>query len=95
VLAAGSDGVVRGTALPGAVATDPAVLDEADLAARGIRRLPRSLDDSLAAFVADDVVTSAFGPALVESIWALRQSEMDLFADSTPEDITAANRWRF
>jgi glutamine synthetase len=95
VIAAGNDGVTRGSTLPGAVATDPAVLEEAELAARGIHRLPGSLEESLAAFVADDVLTATFGPELVESIRALRQSESDLFTDSTPEAITAANRWRF
>jgi len=93
LVAAGSAGIADGATLPDPVDVDPAALQESALAARGITRLPTSLAESLAAFEADPVLTTAFGSDLVESIVAVRCSEMELFADTTDEDLAAATRW--
>ena len=71
----------------------PLQLDESVLASRGITRLPTNLGESLAAFEAEPTLTNAFGSDLVESIVAVRQSEMELFADASDEDLAAATRW--
>jgi glutamine synthetase len=93
LLAAGGAGIAEGGALPDPIDVDPAALDEAVLADRAIARLPTDLGESLAAFQADPVLTSAFGSDLVESIVAVRESEIGLFADASDEELAAATRW--
>ena len=93
LLSAGLDGIDRGTALPEPVDVDPAALGEDGLAARGIRRLPTTLRESLDAFLADEALTTAYGEPLVAAIRAVRESEIDLFADASPEEVAAASRW--
>ena len=61
LLATGTAGLEAGTALPEPVDVDPAALDEEDLSARGIKRLPGTLRESLDAFASDDVLGAAFG----------------------------------
>lgn len=87
---AGMDG--RAT-LPEPVDVDPAVFSAAERTRRGIAGLPTTSGAALEAFAADQTLTSALGPGLVAAITAVRQSEIDLFAAHTPEEITAATRW--
>jgi glutamine synthetase len=93
VLAAGMAGLEAGATLPEPVDVDPAALGEKELADRGIARLPTTLRESLDAFVADDVLGAAFGRPLVEAITAVRESELELFADASPEDVADVTRW--
>jgi glutamine synthetase len=93
LLAAASDGVERHARLPQPIDIDPAVLDEEVLAERGIRRLPTSLRSSVEAFRMDEVLGAAFGDSLVDSIIAVRESEIELFAGASAEEILRATRW--
>ena len=93
LLAAGTEGLDRGAHLPDPVDVDPAALGEEALAARGITRLPTSLRESTDAFATDGVLGSAFGPRLVVAILAVRESELELFDGSSPEEVAAASRW--
>jgi glutamine synthetase len=93
LLAAGSAGMSEKAELPPPVDVDPAALDEAVLKERGIVRLPTSLREAVDAFAADDALRAAFGNDLVESIVAIRESELELFADASDEEIAAATRW--
>jgi glutamine synthetase len=93
LLATGTAGLEAGTALPEPVDVDPAALGEEDLAARGIKRLPGTLREALDAFTSDDVLATAFGAPLTEAISAVRESELELFDGSSPEEVAAASRW--
>jgi glutamine synthetase len=93
LLATGSAGLDTGTSLPDPVDVDPASLDEATLAARGIERLPTTLRQATDAFAADDVLGTAFGEPLAGAIRAVRESELELFEQASPEEIAAASRW--
>jgi glutamine synthetase len=93
LVATGSAGIAQASELPEPVDVDPASLSDALLRERGIARLPTNLRDALDLFVADDVLRSAFGESLVDSIRAVRESEIELFADASPEDVAAAVRW--
>lgn len=93
MLAAGLAGVEAESRLPEPVELDPAALDVAELGRRGVDRLPQSLRVSLDAFVADTTLTEAFGEALVGGLVAVRESELELFADASAETITDATRW--
>ena len=80
--------------LPEPVDVDPAALDEAELARardrsgcrpRCGRRSTRSL--------ADEVLAEAFGAPLVDSIVAVRESELEELGSSSPEQVADASRW--
>lgn len=93
LLAAGSAGMSERAKLPPPVDVDPAALGEAVLVERGISRLPTSLREAVDAFGADDALCAAFGTDLVESLAAIRNSELNLFAEASDEDLAAATRW--
>lgn len=93
LLAAGTAGLDEGATLPEPVDVDPAALGEETLAERGIARLPGTLRESLDAFAKDGVLGAAFGEPLTAAIRAVRESELELFADASPEEVAAASRW--
>lgn len=93
LLATGSAGMRTGLRLPAPVDVDPAALSPDELQRRGIRRLPETLHAAVEAFAADEVLRGAFGPTLVDSILAVRLSELERFADASPEEVVAATRW--
>jgi glutamine synthetase len=93
LLAAGTAGLDAGATLPEPVDVDPAALGEEALAARGITRLPGTLREATDAFAADEVLGAAFGERLVGAIRAVRESELELFEGSSPEEVAAASRW--
>jgi glutamine synthetase len=93
LLATGADGIGRKATLPDPVDVDPAALSEEVLAERGIERLPTSVEGSLAAFRSCPVLLDAFGRPLVDSIVAVRESEIERFADASPEEVADAVRW--
>jgi glutamine synthetase len=93
LLATGRTGLASGDVLPEPVDVDPASLPEDVLEERGIRRLPTSLDEAVERFAADEVLGDAFGQPLVDSIVAVRLSEIEMFADASAEEVAAALRW--
>ena len=76
-----------------AIEVDPAALESEDLDERGIRRLPTSLRQSTDALAADQVLRTALGSALIDSVLAVRESEIELFAEASAEDVVRALRW--
>jgi glutamine synthetase len=95
VLALGLDGIDRGLELPPEVTVDPASLSDAELASRGADRLPSSLADALGHFRGCDALAEAMGPALFETIVAVREAEVERFAGASEEEIVAATRFRY
>jgi glutamine synthetase len=93
LLATGAAGIAGGADLPEPVDVDPAALSEEERSRRGIERLPTSLRQAVDLFAADDVIAAAFGAPLVDSILAVRESELELFAGATPEEVADAVRW--
>jgi glutamine synthetase len=89
VLAAGADP----TPLPDPVDVDPAAVGDRELARRGVSRLPTTLRESLDAFLGDPVLGKAFGAPLVESIAAVRESELEALGSSSPDEVADASRW--
>ncbi|MFC4051667.1 glutamine synthetase family protein [Actinomadura syzygii] len=94
LLAAGRDGIGAELRLPEPVGVDPAGLSEAERADRGIRPLPASLKEAVAAFEADDVLRDALGEAVTDTVSAVRRGEIDLLDGATPEEVAAVTRWR-
>ena len=93
VLAAGLDGMRRGLRPRPPVSGDPAGLDPAELAERGIRRLPESLADALVAFEKSGLLREALGDVLADAVLAVRRGEQARAEQLTPEGIAEAYRW--
>ncbi len=85
LLAAGLDGIERGLAPSEPTEVDPASLSDAERAARGIRRLPASIDQALDKLVADATLMAALGDLLGRSYLAVRRSEARAYATMDDE----------
>ena len=93
LLAAGSAGVAGGARLPEPVDVDPATLPPEELEKRVIRRLPTSLRESTDALAADSALRTALGSQLIESVIAVRESEIEQFAEASADEVVRAFRW--
>ena len=93
LLAAGLNGVAVGARLPEPVDVDPAGLSSEELERRGVQRLPTNLRQSTDALAADQVLRDALGSPLLDSVLAVRESEIELFADASAEEVVRALRW--
>jgi glutamine synthetase len=93
VLAAGLDGMRRGLRPEPPVSGDPAGLEPAELAERGIRRLPESLADALVAFEKSGLLRETLGDVLADAVLAVRRGEQARAEHLTPEGIAEAYRW--
>ena len=95
VLAVGLEGIRSGGTLPDEIKGDPAGMAEAELAERGVRRLPQSLGESVSALEDNAVLREAMGEAMFEAFLAVRRAEIELFADASPAEVVARTRWRW
>lgn len=95
VLALGLDGIERGLELPPEVTVDPATLPEEELEAAGAARLPSTLGEALERFRGCEPLADAMGSALFETIIAVRETEIERFADASEIEIVAATRSRY
>jgi glutamine synthetase len=95
LVAAGLDGVARDLPAGPPMTTNPARLSAAEREARGIVRLPASLDAALDALEADTVLMDALGPLLGSSYLAVKRSEAAYYRDLAPEDVAIRHRFRY
>jgi glutamine synthetase len=95
VLAAGLSGVERDLRLPEEVTVDPGGLSEDELAAKGIARLPQSVEEAVDNLEKSEVIRDAMGPMLFGPFVAVRRAEAEAFAGMEPDEIVAAHRWRY
>lgn len=91
----GLAGIAAAATLPDPVNVDPASIPESEHAQHGIVRLPTTLASTIDSFEADDVLTAAFGDVLAATIVDLRRAQVARFAGATPEEIAAAERWKY
>ena len=85
VVRAGLQGIRDGLPPPTLVDGEPDDLSADEREARGIRRLPTSLEQALEAFEADETVKGWFTPTMVQAYTALKRHEMRLYSESRPE----------
>lgn len=95
LIAAGLDGLTSSAILPEETTGDPARLGEADAAARGVRRLPVSLEQAVDEFREDDVLRAALGPVLADAVIAVRRGELASVAGLDDDQVAAAYRWKY
>ncbi|SDG32459.1 glutamine synthetase family protein [Klenkia brasiliensis] len=93
-LAAGLAGVRAGSTLPDPVGVDPASLSDEGRREAGIRALPATLAEAVAAFESDEVLAAAFGEELAATVVDVRNGEIALFEGTSPEGICRAVRWK-
>lgn len=86
LLAAGLDGIARGLVPPQSTEADPSNLSDSEREARGIRRLPSSLDEALNNLEGDAVLMDALGDLLGRSYVAVRRSEAQAYVTMSDED---------
>jgi len=95
ILAVGVASLDKGLTLPDEVSGDPVALDSAELQRLGVERLPETVAAALARLDESDLLKNAMGDHLYDAFTAVRRAEAALFAESTPEQVVAATRWRY
>ena len=92
LIRAGLEGLRAGARAPVVFSGDPAALSETERAELGLKRLPESLDQALAALETDRTVCSWFAPVALETFIGVRRQEQAVVAGLGPEDICATYR---
>lgn len=80
LIRAGIEGVKAGLDSPPIVKGDPEEMTDEERARLGIRRLPASLPEALAALEADRVVCGWLSPTLLDCWKGMRLKEMEIVA---------------
>ena len=93
LVAAALDGLRHERRLPPPVTGDPARFSADELTARGIRRLPTTLEEATDAFAAAEPLRAALGDMLTDAVLAVRRAEAERFQGADPADVAAALRW--
>jgi glutamine synthetase len=93
VVAAGLAGVGAGAPLGEPITGDPSRFDDAELARRGIVRLPQTLTAAAAAFRSSQLLRRTLGEVLADAVLAVREGEVRRCAGLTPEGVAAAYRY--
>lgn len=81
LIRAGIEGLRANLPQPPIVRGDPETMTEEDRARLGIRRLPGSLPEALAALEADPVVCSWVSPTFLDCYFGMKRKEMAIVAD--------------
>ena len=85
IVRAGLQGIRDELPRPALVDGEPDDMSEDERSARGISRLPASLEESLGAFGDDETVKGWFTPTMVEAYTALKRHEQRLYTESRPQ----------
>lgn len=78
---AGLEGIRQKLAAPPLFSGDPALLDDGQRKALGLKRLPQSLSEALETLMADETVRGWFAPVAVETYVGMKRMEMKLAGD--------------
>ncbi len=91
LITAGLDGVRRGLQPPEPALHDPATLTGDEARRAGVRPLPGSMREGIAALEADEALIGSLGDLLGRCIIAVRTSEADAFEAMSPEEARRAH----
>ena len=80
IVRAGVAGVRAELPAPAILDRDPAALEESEAARYGVGALPASLEESLEALAADEIVRAWMGPLLYDAYVSVKRSELDSVA---------------
>jgi glutamine synthetase len=93
LITAGRDGIERGATLPDEITGDPSRFPEEEAARRGVRRLPTTLDDAMAAFAESSLPARAWGSCVPDAILAVRRGEAARMQGLSADAVAEAYRW--
>jgi glutamine synthetase len=93
VIAAGMAGVRGGTRIGEPITGDPSRFDDAELARRGIARLPLGLDTAITAFRHSQLLRGVLGGVLADAVVAVREGELRRCAELSPDRVAHTYRW--
>ena len=86
IIFAGIDGIRRRLRLGAPLQVDPCTLSTEQLSQRGIRRLPRSVEEAHAAFRSDAALLNGFGSQLTTAMLAVRLADAVFLDDRSFEE---------
>lgn len=87
ILGLALDGIRRNATLPPETTIDPAKISESDRERAGIRRLPESQVDAIAALNNSVLMRGILGDAAVDMVVAVRRLEHERYGDLGPEQL--------
>ena len=82
---AGLEGIRRKLPPPPLFSGDPALLEQGERDALGLKRLPQSLEEALGALLADETVTGWFAPVALETYVGMKRMEMKLAGEAVDD----------
>ena len=91
LITAGLDGIRRRLQPPEPALHDPATLTGEEARRAGVRPLPTTMRDGLAALQADEVLFGSLGDLLGRCIIAVRTSEAEAFEAMSPDEARRAH----
>lgn len=86
---AGLSGIKDNLPMPPMIDRDPADLSDAERAALGIKALPASLTEALAALASDTEARSWMPSMMFEAFQSIKQAEIAAFENKTPDELCA------
>jgi glutamine synthetase len=95
VAAAALDGIERGAALPEPVQDDPSALSAAELARRGVTRLPATLAEATELLAESALARRVMGDVLHGAFVAVRRRECETHGSLPEDELADAYRWRY
>jgi len=95
VIAAGLDGIRKKRDPGEPVEIDPGLMPEAEREARGIRPLPKTLEQAVGELERDRLLLDALGGELARSFLAVRRREWELLGQQSPDEISRAHLFRY
>ncbi|KZB88264.1 glutamine synthetase family protein [Amycolatopsis regifaucium] len=95
VIAAGVSGIEDNLTPPDPVQQDPGTWTDAERADAGIRLLPSTVDEQLAALADDTRISAVLGAELADAFRAVRESDAAWAAPRSPEEVVAGHRWLY
>jgi glutamine synthetase len=95
VIGAGMAGLEEGLTLPEPIQDEPSSWDDDERERRGVRRLPETAEDQIAAVTGSEAVSRVLGEEAVDSWTVVRRADSAAVEGQSPEDIVAAYLWRY
>jgi glutamine synthetase len=95
IIGAGMAGLEEGLTLPQPIQEEPGSWGEQERERRGVRSLPATADEQIAAVAGSAPVSAALGEETVGAWTVVRRADAAAVEGQSPEDIVAAHLWRY
>jgi glutamine synthetase len=95
IIGAGMAGLDEGLTLPEPIQDEPGAWDEDERERRGVRPLPTTAEETIAAVTGSAPVSRALGDETVGAWTAVRRADAAAVEGKAPEDIVTAHLWRY